>query len=90
MSRSYRKVPCGGLTKAVSDKPFKQESSRKLRHNVNQTVREIAKNPTIAEDTVLPVQDEVINQYDAPKDGKKWWVSSTNNPEDWYKKLLRK
>lgn len=95
MSRSYRKSPCGGLTNAASDKPFKEESSRRLRHNVNQAVHEIVKNPDLAEEIVLKEKGkELTNPYDAPKDGKVWLTKSYRRDEEkwseWYERLMRK
>jgi len=88
MSRSYRKSPCAGITTARSDKPFKIEVNRKLRHNVNQSVRELVKKPELADEVVLPKVDEIVNQYDSPKDGKSWLGKYRDT--DWYKKLMRK
>jgi len=93
MSRSYRKSPCGGLTTARSDKPFKEEASRRVRHTNKQIVHEIIKDLDLADGIHFPENMELTNQYDAPKDGKVWWDTQIRNDrlmKDWYKKVMRK
>ena len=53
---------------AESEKQWKREANRKLRRAWTQVVQQM---PFADPDgTVLPVLDEVANQYSGPKDGK--------------------
>ena len=68
MSRSKRGEPITGITTADSEKTWKRKANRKLRHAVARTVHQL---PSADPDAiVLPVLDEVANQYSGPKDGK--------------------
>jgi len=68
MSRSKRSEPITGITTAESEKEWKRDANRKLRRAVNQTLQQL---PAADPDAVvLPVMDEVVNQYSGPKDGK--------------------
>lgn len=68
MSRSKRSEPITGITTAKSEKEWKRDANRKLRRAATQTLQQL---PTADPDEmILPVLDEVANQYDGPKDGK--------------------
>jgi hypothetical protein len=68
MSRSKRSESITGITTAESEKEWKRDANRKLRHAVSQTLHQL---PTADPDAlVLPVMDEVANQFSRPKDGK--------------------
>lgn len=67
MSRSYKKTPVCGLTRAESDQPWKAEVARKTRRIVHQRLRE-----TLDGDTLPEKRWAVVNPWDAPKDGKQW------------------
>ena len=64
MSRSRRKVPICGITKAESEAEDKARSARKLRRKVRQA--------ELDGDEVLPENPrEVFNTYSMAKDGKR-------------------
>lgn len=65
MSRSFKRHPVVGHTRAKSDKPAKVMDSRRVRRNARQLSR------SAAED--YPDRRELTNPYSAPKDGKQWW-----------------
>ena len=68
MSRSRKKTPIVGHTKAESDKPFKVKEHRRERRVVKQDL-------TSADDydnMVLPDKEQHGNDWESPKDGKKW------------------
>jgi hypothetical protein len=68
VSRSTRRKPITGITTAESEKDWKRHGNRKLRRAVNQKVQEL---PAAGPDAlILPVMDEVANQFSGPKDGK--------------------
>ena len=68
MSRSKRSAPVTGITTAVSEKEWKREENRKLRHAADRVLQRL---PSADPDAlVLPVLDEVANQFSGPKDGK--------------------
>jgi hypothetical protein len=68
MSRSKRSQPITGITTAESEKDWKRDANRKLRRAVHQTLHQL---PAADPDAlILPVMDEVVNQYSGPKDGK--------------------
>jgi len=68
VSRSKRREPITGVTTAESEKEWKRDANRKLRRAVNQKVQQLP--ATDPDAVVLPVMDEVANQYSDPKDGK--------------------
>ena len=67
MSRSRRKTPITGITTAESDGAWKAKAARKLRHKVRQTL-----NTTLDSDAFAGKRWDVVNPWDAPKDGKAW------------------
>jgi hypothetical protein len=67
MSRSRRSEPITGITAADSEKEWKRQANRRLRHAVARTLHRPSADPDAF---VLPVPDEVANQYDSPKEGK--------------------
>lgn len=68
MSRSRRTQPVTGVTMATSEKEWKREANRKLRHATAQVLQAMPSGDPDA--LVLPVLDEVANPYDSPKEGK--------------------
>lgn len=64
MSRSFKKNPAGGLTKAKSDKKDKRIANRSLRKKVNQIDLE-------NQDPLLIKENS--NVWDFDKDGKKYY-----------------
>jgi hypothetical protein len=68
MSRSKRSSPIAGITTAESEKQWKREANRRLRRAVNQKLHTLP--VTDPDALILPVLDEVANQYEGPKDGK--------------------
>jgi len=82
MSRSRRKNPFCGVTKAESDKKFKQLEHRRERANVSTQVRSFNIED---EDVDIAVNDEKFgNRWSSPKDGRIRF-----NP-DKYPKWMRK
>jgi hypothetical protein len=68
MSRSKRSEPVTGITTAESEKEWKRDANRKLRRATAQVLQQM---PSADPDAIiLPVLDEVVNQYSGPKDGK--------------------
>lgn len=78
MSRSRRKSPFIGYTTAETDKPWKAQSSRRVRRAVSAALQ----GGSTGED--LPVRRYAMtNPWDAPKDGKQRLEDPTSS-------LLRK
>lgn len=72
MSRSRRKTPIFGYSSAPSDHTWKKLAARKFRRQVK------ARLHASLEDAPLPVRGrDVINPWDAPKDGKGWFGAAT-------------
>ena len=68
MSRSKRSESITGITTAESEKEWKRDANRRLRRAVNQTLQQLPASDPDA--LILPVMDDVANQYSGPKDGK--------------------
>tara|TARA_R110000782_G_scaffold78293_5_gene156113 strand:- start:105304 stop:105540 length:237 start_codon:yes stop_codon:yes gene_type:complete len=68
MSRSRRKTPIFGITTAVSEAEWKAKAARKLRHKVKQALTS-----ELDGDSFAGKRWEVVDPWDGPKDGKKWW-----------------
>ncbi len=73
MSRSRRKTPIAGITTAESDAEWKRKAARRLRRHAKTAL------------TIDPLSFalagkrwDVVNPWDAPKDGKIWF---TNQPD---------
>ena len=71
MSRSRRKTPIFGVTTAASDAAWKAKAARKLRHRVRQVLE-----ATLDGDRFSGKRWEVVNPWDAPKDGKHWYAKA--------------
>ena len=69
MSRSRKKHPAGGISRAVSDKPYKRAEHRRERSTVRATLRSGGAD--------LPAPKLFGSPYNSPKDGKMYW----NNPK---------
>ena len=68
MSRSRKKTPISGHTKAPSDKPFKiQEHKRERR-----VVKHRLTSAVDYDNMVLPDKENFGNAWNSPKDGKHW------------------
>jgi predicted component of type VI protein secretion system len=72
MSRSRRKTPIFGNTKAKSDARWKAKAARILRHSVKQTLQAM-----LDTDRFPGKRWDAVNLWDAPKDGKHWWRSAS-------------
>jgi hypothetical protein len=71
MSRSKRSEPITGITTRGIREEMERDANRKLRRAVNQTLPQL---PAADPDAlILPVMDELANQYSAPKDGKRFF-----------------
>jgi hypothetical protein len=68
MSRSRRKTPITGITTAKSDGEWKAKAARVLRHRVKHTLES-----TLTADQFAGKRWDLVNPWDAPKDGKQWW-----------------
>lgn len=68
MSRSRRKTPIFGHTTAQSDAEWKAKAARRLRHRARQIIA-----ATLDAAQLAGKRWEVVNPWDAPKDGKHWW-----------------
>lgn len=68
MSRSRRKTPICGITTADSDGEWKAMVARRLRHRVKQEL-----NATLDGDRFAGKRWDIVNPWDAPKDGKSWF-----------------
>lgn len=67
MSRSRKKTPITGFTRAISDHPWKTKASRAFRHRAEQRLR------VTLEGDALPVKRwERVDPWSSPKDGKHW------------------
>ena len=64
MSRSRRRTPIAGISKAQSEKQDKRFANRKYRRT--------AKN-AVAADSEVPERRAVSNVYSMAKDGKRWY-----------------
>jgi hypothetical protein len=71
MSRSRRKTPISGITTAASDGAWKATAARRLRHRVRQHLE-----TTLEGDSFAGKRWDVVNPWDAPKDGKHWFGSN--------------
>lgn len=80
MSRSRKKHPITGITKAESEKDWKQQESQRLRKRVNDALK------SDPEREVLPHEREFGNPWLGPKDGKQ--VFDETDP--YYAKAKRK
>jgi hypothetical protein len=74
MSRSRRKTPISGITTAQSDGEWKAGAARKLRHRIKQEL-----NSTLDGDRFAGKRWDLVNPWDAPKDGKSWLATATPN-----------
>ncbi len=75
MSRSRRKTPIFGHTKAKSDAKWKKKAARKLRKKQKQHLE-----VTLDGDRFAGKRWDVENPWSAPKDGKHYWSKAT--PKD--------
>ena len=78
MSRSRRKTPITGMTRARTDHPWKKAAARKLRRAVRQSL--VA---TLDGDRFAGTRWDLVDPWSSDKDGKFWF--GTERPE-----LLRK
>jgi hypothetical protein len=78
MSRSWKKRPAGGLTTSKSEKKWKQDYNRRLRH-INKMRLHADKEPLLL--------DEVEDLWGGPKDGHIWHGEDICSK---YPKIVRK
>jgi hypothetical protein len=87
MSRSFKKSP---VVSPSSSKEFNSKANRAMRKLVRTALHKL----TLEENDslILPLQREVSNIYDSPKDGRCNMFGSDMTGEDgaWVKKLMRK
>ncbi len=86
MSHSFRHTPVIGITTAASDKPGKKIANRKLRQRVRMALLEC---PDF-DNLVVPLQREVSDVWDFPKDGKRRINLNDSDYCDLYRKYMRK
>lgn len=72
MSRSYKKHPGGGITTAVSDKPWKKIDHRRYRHYYKNKIRHEE-----YDDIEPPEYKE--EPWGWPKDGKQYWAEGVDD-----------
>lgn len=82
MSRSYKKTPIFGITKAKSEKEDKRIANRALRANV----RTILDSCDDYEDLIIPIIREVSNVWGFAKDGRRYCDLN----KEWVRKEMRK
>jgi len=82
MSRSRRKVPIAGISKAESDKQDKQLANRRHRR-----MSKLA----VTEDKEMPHKRAVSDVWGMAKDGKRWYGSSKKySDKEFCEKIKRK
>lgn len=74
MSRSRRKTKIFGHTSATSDHQWKKQAARILRHQVKQHLC-----TTFDGDWFVGKRWDVVNPWDAPKDGKHYRAKANAN-----------
>jgi len=72
MSRSYKKTPAGGITKAESEKEDKELWHRKWRRTTKSMLH------NVDEDDVYPEEKDVSNPWAMSKDGRQYWDAHEN------------
>lgn len=75
MSRSKRKIPIRGVTKALSEKRDKRLAHRRWRRSIKLSIKQ--------EEEVFPLLREISDVWDFAKDGK---VYDPSLPEKFFKK----
>lgn len=79
MSRSRKKTPISGNTKFPSDKLFKIQEHKRERRVIKHRLTSAVDHDNM----VLPDKEQYGNEWNAPKDGKRW----TDRPKDkWMRK----
>lgn len=87
MSRSYKKTPICGYTKATSDKEGKKQINKRLRKEEKRNLKYSVVNNIL--DNFNSTHRDFISKYSyLPKDGKQF-VFIDNNIDD-YRKTLKK
>lgn len=72
MSRSRKKRPITGITKADTEKEFKQQEHQRERANIRTVLSAYD-----GEGDVLPHPKQFGNPWSAPKDGKRDWTGDS-------------
>lgn len=78
MSRSRKKTPICGITKARSDAEWKAKAARTLRHRVK-----IQLEQELHTDKFPGNSWDAVDPWTAPKDGKRWFAN--RHPAYWRK-----
>jgi hypothetical protein len=68
VSRSRRKTPITGITKAESDHRWKKAAARRLRRRVRQHLRS-----TLDGDRFAGKRWDLVDPWSSEKDGKRYW-----------------
>lgn len=85
MSRSRRKTPIIGNSRAKSDKWFKQKANRELRSKMRDVLA--SKDPdTIDEEGNIKLK-EVSNIWKSNKEGKQYYSEEEYHRLDWYREM---
>lgn len=79
MSRSHKKTPILGHTKAESEKSDKKIWHRRFRHKTKDILRSMHNDADMMDDVIMPIEDDVSNLWLMSKDGKSYLG-------DWLKK----
>lgn len=84
MSRSYKKHPGSGISKAVSEKQDKKIWHSRMRSKT----RDLLSNAD--EDTMFPFEEDVSNPWAMAKDGRQYWDEYKNPRKMTEKEKARK
>lgn len=81
MSRSRKKTPISGIAKEESDKPYKKKHSRQERRAVTDALKKIINQGAAPEaDEIVGLEHPQVkyDDWNTPKDGKKYWNDPIN------------
>lgn len=87
LSRSHRKHPFFSWTCADSDACAKRFCNRKFRRKTKELLRI---DPIVGQDLAPRKPTEVMDSYDFPKDGKRFYIRGKFLDDSYFDKLLRK
>lgn len=90
MSRSYKKTPIIGHTKAESEKSDKKIWHRRFRHKTKDILRSMHNDTDMMNDAIMPVEDEVGTLWSMSKDGKSYLGNWLKKNLDRVRKIMGK
>jgi hypothetical protein len=94
MSRSYRKTSIIGNV-GSSEKYDKVHANRKSRKHIKDHIAATHGDLDSLQEILMPIEDEILDNWTASKDGKTYWDINENENDsdslkDFKKKLMRK